>query len=311
MKYVPNLIPDNSKVLPDYFKGDIYKATKTSVARHALMWILGVFFFLSALAFIGHPLMFLMFGLIGFILIPPGHLFLEKKLRFRLTGKIKIIATSVLFIATLPLTSHYSEIDKQEAYQQKLVDEKVAKEKAVAEQKEQQRKDSLAFYIQQSDEFKKAHKIDEANKQLQHALIFASTQTDKEQVERGKIGIASIKAFDLVKAGKYQTALPEINNLLNSEPTNSELLYSRAICYSKTGKIEEAVNDLKPLIQSGNSEAEKLHNKINPIRRKVIGYETLCCDGSTSNARGQGACSHHGGVCNWNHPIYDEYRKYE
>ncbi|MFT4154285.1 tetratricopeptide repeat protein [Parafilimonas sp.] len=310
MRYVPNLIPDNSKVLPDYFKGDVYEVTKKNAARDVIMWLLGAVFFLSALAFIKHPLMLLLFGLIGFILVPPGHKFLEKKLHFRLTPKIKTIAVGGLFLGSIPVFSHYAEIDKQETYQQKLLDEKAAKEKAIAEQKEQQRKDSLAFYIQQSYQFEKAHKIDEANKQLQHALSFASTQADKDQIEKGKIDIAAVKTFNLVKAGKYKAALPEINSLLNSDPSNSELLYNRAICYSKTGKIQEAVDDLKPLIQAGNSEAEKLHDKINPIRKRVAYYVTRCCDGSTSSATGRGACSHHGGVCNWNDPVYEEYRKY-
>lgn len=311
MRYVPNLIPDSSKILPDYFKGDIYKATKKNPAINILMWILGVFFFIGALVFIKHPLMLLVFGLLGFILIPPGHRFLEKKLRFRLTPKIKAIAASAIFLGSMPLSSHYQEIDRQEAYQQKVLDEKAAQEKAVAEQKEQLRKDSLNFYLLQSSQSVKSSKIEEANKQLVHALAFANTEADKNLIEKGKVEIASSKALDLVKAGKYQVALPEISNLLNSDPSNSELLFNRAICYSKTGKIQEAVNDLKPLIQSGNKDAEKLHNKINPLKKRVAYYVTRCWDGSTSSSKGSGACSHHGGVKNWNEPVYEEYRKYE
>ena len=311
MRYVPNLIPDNSKVLPDYFKGSIYNATKKNPLRDTILWVIGIFFFIGALVFIKHPVMTLIFGLIGFILIPPGQQYLERKLKFRLTSKIKTIAASALFIGSVPLTSHYDAIDKKIAYEQKLADEKAAKEKEIADQKEQQRKDSLTFYINQSNLLAKDHKIDAANQQLQYALAFAILPTDKENVEKQKIGIAAIKTSDLVKAGKYQAALPEINNLLNADPSNSELIYNRAICYSKTGKIQEAVGDLKSLIQSGNTEAEKLHDKINPIRKRVSYYVTRCWDGSTSNAKGSGACSHHGGVKNWNEPIYEEYRKYE
>lgn len=310
MRYVPNLIPEKSKVLPTYFKGDIYKATKKNPIRDFVLWILGVLFLITALTFIKHPIMLLLFGVLGFILVPPGHRFLEKKLRFRLTTKIKIIAASLLFIGSLPLTNHYSAIDKQEAYKQKLIDDKNAKEKAIADQKEQQRKDSLTFYINRSNELGKSHKIEDATKKLQYALTFATTESEKEQIEKEKLGLVAIKTLDLVKAGKYKTALPEIENLINSDPTNTELKINRALCYSKTGKIQEAVNDLKPLIDEGNTDAEKLHNKINPIRKSIIGYETLCNDGTTSNARGRGACSHHGGVRNWNNPIYEESRKY-
>lgn len=39
----------------------------------------------------------------------------------------------------------------------------------------------------------------------------------------------------------------------------------------------------------------------------IVEYRTLCNDGeySPSNAKGRGACSHHGGVANWNAPVYD------
>lgn len=311
MRYVPNLIPDTSKVLPDYFKGDVYKAANKNPLRDTLLWVLGIFFLIGALVSIIHPLMTLIFGLIGFILIPPGHRLLERKLKFRLTPKIKTIAASALLIGSVPLTSHYFDVDQKIAYEQKLADEKAAKEKAIADQKEQQRKDSLGFYISQSNQLSKEHKIEEANKQLQFAMAFASLPTDKEQIEKQKIGIAAIKTFDLVKAGKYQAALPEINSLLSSDPSNSELIYNRAICYSKTGKIQEAVNDLKPLVQAGNSEAVKLNDKINPIKKRITGYHRQCCDGSISYSKGRGTCSGHGGVCNWNVPEYEEYRKYE
>jgi tetratricopeptide (TPR) repeat protein len=311
MRYVPNLIPEKSKVLPTYFKGDIYKSAKKNLIRDIAFWILAVIFFITALTFIKHPIMFLLFGFLGFILIPPGHRFLEKKLRFRLTPKIKTIATSLLFVGSLPLTNHYSAIDKEEAYQQKLIDEKNTQEKAIADRKEQQRKDSLTFYIKQSKELGKSHKIDDANKKLQYAMSFASLPTEKEQIEKEKLGLVAIKTFDLVKAGKYESAIPELDNLINSDPANSDLLLNRAICYSKTGKIQEAVNELKPLIQNGNEDAEKLHNKINPIRKRISYYVTRCWDGSTSSSKGSGACSHHGGVKNWNEPVYEEYRKYE
>lgn len=311
MRYVPNLISKSSKVLPDYFKGHIYKPTKKNLIREIFFWIIGVLSFLGALIYIIHPLISLIFGLIGIILIPPGQEFIEKKLRFRLTPKIKTIFSTVLFIGSLPLSSHYSDVDKKLAFEQKLADEKAAKEKAISEKKEQQRKDSLSYYINLSNQFVEKHKLDKANQLLQNAMAFVSLPSDSERIEIKKKDIAYIKTFDLVKSGKYRIALSEINNLLNSDPENSKLIYNRAICYIKTGKIREAVEDLNPLIQSGNSEAEKLHNKINPLKKRVSYYITRCWDGSTSNATGRGACSHHGGVKNWNEPIYEEYRKYE
>lgn len=311
MRYVPDLISDSAKVLPDYFKGAIYHAAKKNKVRDNVLWVIGVFFFIGALVSIKHPVMTVIFGLIGFILIPPGHRYIERKLKFRLTTKIKTIATAALFIFSLPLTGYYANIDEKAAYEQKLADEKTAKEKAIADQKEQQRKDSLAYYIEKGNRFANQHKLEEANRQLYYAKAFALLPADNAQIEKEKISIATIKTFALVKAGKYRAALPEINNLLRTDPSNAELLYNRAVCYSKTGNLQDAVNDLKPLLQAGNANAEKLHDKINPIRRRIIDHETLCCDGTTSSATGRGACSHHGGVCDWNHPVYEESRKYE
>jgi hypothetical protein len=311
MRYVPNLIPESFKVLPDYFKGGIYQPREQNKLLTVIGWILGVFFLIGAVVSIKHPVMTLLFGLLGFILLPPGHRWIEKKFRFRFKTKIKSVLAAGLFVAAIPLTSHYAAIDKQEAHEQQLKEEKEKQEKLEAERKEQQRRDSLNFYIQASDKLEKQHKTDEAIKQLNYALAFASTEEDKSLVAKERTGILAIKTLDLVKAGKYQAALPQINTLLQEDPNNADLLYNRALCFSKTGKIQEAVSDLKAAMQLGNTDAEKLHNKINPLRKRVVGYVTRCCDGSTSDARGRGACSHHGGVCNWNEPVYEEYRKYE
>ncbi len=311
MRYVPNLIPDKSKVLRDYFKGDIYEPRQPNQLLTVLGWIFGVFFLIGALVSISHPLQTLVFGLLGLILLPPGHRWIERKLRFRLTTKVKSILVAAIFISAMPLTNHYNSIDKNEALQLKQKEEQEAKQKEEADKKELERKDSLNYHIQLVSKLKQDHKIDEATKQLGFALAFASTQADKDQISKEKIAISTIKTFDLVKAGKYQNALPELNNLIAQDSSNSDLLYNRAICYSKTGKIQEAVTDLKPLVQAGNSEAIKLHDKINPIKKRITGYHRQCCDGSTSYSDGRGTCSGHGGVCNWNVPEYEEYRKYE
>lgn len=311
MAYVPNLIPERSKVLPDYFMGERYAITRKNSHNDALMWTLGIPCFLAALGSIAHPLLLLLLGLTGFVLIPPGHKLLEHKLRFRLTNRIKAIACGMLFILALPLGIHYADADKQLALQEQLLQEQTEKEKAITIQKEQQRKDSLAYHVALSKQLGHRHKTQEAAGELRRALAFAGTPSDHDLLAKATTDIATIRTTDLVKAGNYKEALAEIDGLLTADPSNTDLLYSRAVCYSKTGNIQDAVKDLMPLLKAGNREAKKLHDKINPVRKKIVGYETLCCDGSMSSARGRGACSHHGGVCDWNHPIYEEYRKYE
>lgn len=53
---------------------------------------------------------------------------------------------------------------------------------------------------------------------------------------------------------------------------------------------------------------EKSHTEqVTNYEKKVVGYCTLCSDGtySPSCATGRGACSHHGGVAQWNAPKYE------
>lgn len=311
MRYVPNLIPDKSKVLRDYFKGDIYAEREPNQTLTALSWILGVVSFICAITFITHPALSFVFALLGFILIPPGHRWIERQLRFRFTTKVKSIVCAALFITAMPMTSHYKDIDNQLDNQLKLKAEQEQKDKIEAEQKDIIRKDSLDFYILKSSKLTEAHKTDDALKQLDKALAFATLAEDKDRIQKEQIGISSIKIFDLIKTGKYQTAIPQLNNLIARDGNNSELIYNRAICYNKIGKIQEAVTDCKAAMQLGNGDAEKLYNKINPIRKRLTGYITLCCDGSTTSRKGRGTCSGHNGVCNWNEPVYEEYRKYE
>ncbi len=311
MKYVPDLIPKDIKVLPDYFKGNIYASSTKNKSASILFYIGATIFFIAAIVNIKHPLLTLLFGSIGFILLPQGHRWLERQFRFRFTPKIKSVFGAALFVTAVPFVGQYQKVDKQEAYELKVKTEKEAADKIVADKKEQQRKDSLNFYLQSAATLEKSSKIDEALNKISYASNFSPTETEKSEIANAKNHVLATKTFALVKQGKYAAAIPELSNFLASDPSNSDLLYNRAVCYSKIGKIQEAVTDLKPLLQSGNQEANKLHDKINPIRKKIIGYETLCCDGTTSNARGRGACSNHGGVCNWNHPIYEESRKYE
>lgn len=311
MRYVPDLIPKDIKFLPDYFKGNIYASATKNKSASILFYIGATIFFIAAIANIKHPLLTLLFGSISFILLPQGHRWLEKQFRFRLTPKIKSVFGAALFVTSVPFVGHYQTVDKQEAYELKVKTEKEAAEKLAADKKEQERKDSLNFYLQAAATLEKSSKIDEALNKISYASNFSPTETEKSEIANAKNHVLATKTFALVKQGKYAAAIPEINNLLSSDPSNSDLLYNRAICYSKTGKIQEAVTDLKPLLQSGNEEANKLHEKINPLRKRVSYYVTRCWDGSTSSSKGSGACSHHGGVKNWNEPVYEEYRKYE
>lgn len=62
------------------------------------------------------------------------------------------------------------------------------------------------------------------------------------------------------------------------------------------------------------AEPERSHvETITTYTKEIVGYCTLCNDGtrSPSCATGRGACSHHGGVAEWNAPIYKDVPHYE
>lgn len=62
------------------------------------------------------------------------------------------------------------------------------------------------------------------------------------------------------------------------------------------------------------AEPEQSHvETVTTYTKEIVGYCTLCNDGtrSPSCATGRGTCSHHGGVAEWNAPIYNDVPHYE
>lgn len=311
MKYLPNLIPEKSRVLTDYFKGDVYQARRPNAFLTFLGWVLSICIFIVAVMSIKHFALAIIIAVLGFIFLPPGHKWIQRVGRFQMNYKIKAGFCCFLILCILPLKNYYQQIDVQEERIHKLQLEKIAFERKEAQKKDMQRKDSMSFYIQKSHELKNKHKTQEALEKLNKALTFAKENTEIKFIYEEQVKILSLKAVALVKSGNYKGAITELNSLISKDANNIILRYNRAICYNKLGKTQEAVTELKVAIQLGSKEAEKLYEKINPIRKRIVDYVTRCCDGSTSQATGRGACSHHGGVCNWNEPVYEEYRKYE
>lgn len=310
MKYVPNLIPEKSKVLKHYFKGNINNTKKIKPSMNILRWIGGFFFLLFALLSLRHPLLTILFGFLGFMILPFGHNWLENKFRFILTIKIKSVFAFIILMCSLPLLAHYSAVDKKEAHLLKLKLENEERVRIELDRKEKIRNDSLSYYINAGSQFANKHKTDDAVKQLKKAALFSKLPVDNERITIEENNISTIKIFDLIKAEKYKLAIPQLDALILKEGDTANLFYNRALCFSKTGKIKEAVDDCMHAIKLGDQKSDKLYNKINPIKKRVAYYVTRCCDGSTSSSTGRGTCSHHGGVCDWNEPVYEEYRKY-
>ncbi|MCW3466443.1 tetratricopeptide repeat protein [Chitinophaga nivalis] len=313
MKYIADIIPSNAKVLPDYFKAGTSNRSNVSVVTKITGNLLAGIFFLFALGSIPHPLLALLSGLMGIGLLPAAYPWISRKLQFDYTPAVRRITYAILLVPFLGLVTYYSKVDAKVAGERQVVAQRQQQEQAVIHAKDSIRRDSLRNYLALLKEKQTTGKLaaTEAGDMLAKSFSMAESPEEKQQVQVIKFDIDKDITLKLVKAGQYKPAITALTDLLAQAPEDVSLLYNRALCYDKTGAPEEAVRDLRQAMKTGSQDAEKYHDKINPERKRVIGYVTRCCDGSTSNAKGRGACSSHGGVCNWNDPVYETYRKYE
>lgn len=311
MKYFPDLIPKTSKVLPGYFKGSMQERKAKNKVVQAIYAVAGVLFSISAFLHVRHFLLFLLPAALGFVLIPPGHLLIEKMLRFELTNKIKLSFTSLLLLIILPVYAHYSTIDLQLKNAEAVRLATLKRQEERTEKLNQLRMDSLAYFLKKVDSFNKAGNLKLSEKLINQSYKLCASAEERQQVDKRQTEYVFSQAAFFLKAGEYKASLEQLEALSTAGHSSPEIAYSKAVCLSKLGRNQEAVAYLKPLVQTGDYKAQRLYDKVNPIRRSVAGYVTRCCDGSTSNARGRGACSWHGGVCNWNEPVYTESRQYE
>lgn len=304
-KYVPDLLPNQPRFDIDSGVISDEKNNKSkSKVFQLFLYILAIIFFAFSLVFIFTRFwQGVLFLTIGLVLLPNVHNWIEKTLRFKFNILPRIIFIVILLVLTIILDNSYEKKEKQIAENKRIAEENERLAKEEAERIEKVRVDSLLMLHNSAIKQINENKLEEAYNSIQIALMLSETDEEKNKSN-------SINADYLVKSGKYLEAIELFTVLIHNRYNLSDVYYKRALCYQKTNKIQETVDDLKQSINLGNGEADKLHEKINPIRRKIVGYVTLCCDGTTSDSRGRGACSQHGGVCDWNHPIYEEYRKY-
>ncbi len=305
MKYVPDLIPEQHKVKSLNFEK---QATKQ---KHPSWWTaistIGVIFFLfgSLVTIFSRFLVGVTFLSVALLMIPKVHSFIESSLRFKFSWIIKTILIVILLLPLSFLNKHYAEIEAEQARLDKIEQERIERneveKKLEAEKIENERIERLASYLTTSDKLFRKKKTTEAISLLDSALLIAKSEKDT---------ITTIKLDYLLKSKRYSEAIDIYNTKISQQSNLGENLYLRAVCLSKQNKTQEAVNDLHRSIELGYEKSQIMYDKINPERKRVIDYITRCCDGSSSRAKGSGACSHHRGVCNWNEPVYQTYRKY-
>ncbi len=306
-KYVPNLLPEKPKFDFDERILSNYN-WKKNISGQKVLKILsyivgGLIMFASVGGLISRFWQGLFIFLIGFIILPKGQSIIEKYLKFTFSLWMKIIVISMLLFGAISINAHY---ENKEMIATKIKKENLEKEKQKAElekQKEQERQDSLSSYSQAIVTYLSNKNVDKASVYIQEMPMYLKTKEDTLKYNLLRVDY-------LMQAKQFRDAKDLLTQFIDNDYNLSETYFKRAKCFIQLYSTKEAVEDLKHAISLGNEEANTLHNKINPIKKKFVGYTTLCCDGTTSSNSGRGACSGHNGVCDWNHKVYQEYREY-
>ena len=229
---------------------------------------------------------------------------IENGLRFQFTPKLKAYTLGALSFTSVLTGFQYRDRVDQAVIRERMAILATQKAEEAAKRKETARLDSLETLMNQAQASLKKGSYNKAIGLFNQSARFA-TSNDAEQQQRLHEGLAT----SYTRTKQYRLAILEYDA---AGSLDGEQLYQRALCYQQVGRKAEALTNLLKASEAGHRPATKLYDKLNPLLRKLLYYQTVCCDGSDSpsNAKGRGACSHHGGVCNWNKPIYETYRSY-
>jgi tetratricopeptide (TPR) repeat protein len=198
-----------------------------------------------------------------------------------------------------------AEQQRQTEIAEKLEQERVAKEK------EQRRLDSLNYHLNLAQQHFEKRKTMEAVQEYEMAWPFMDPNTK---------GMLGYKIANILFAKKqYEKALGYYWHAKSSSDYRDTLHYNKAMCLVKVGDVSAAVSALRQSPER-TPRIQALFNKVNPVRtrasyvdkpvqkKRVAYYSILCRDGSTSySSSRRGTCSRHGGVADWNHPVYETY----
>jgi hypothetical protein len=273
-------------------------------------YLIGFGILIWSISFFKHWIPLAMFGLSSLIIVPRLYNWLKQTIKMGLRNVIASILSIFIFLlaAAIAIATYQNSIKKEVA--SGIIAEKRFNESLEKQKKKQQLQDSFNHYYSSAKKLLQRRKKKDALKELQRAEVFAS-EDEKSTINSETTKLYSSLAETFFKDKEYKEAIQAYTTLIESNRSNSDYIYKRAKCYVEMNRMQEAVNDLKRAIDLGDKPAILLHEKINPIKKKIAYYVTRCRDGTTSNAKGQGACSHHGGVRNWNEPVYEEYREYK
>ncbi len=234
-------------------------------------------------------------------------LLLVSTFKFTLTKKVQSIALIALLLLNVPFAIAFGKERSrlEQVNQTQLLNQQKAK------LDEKQRIDDLNSCLRRIDSLYHKGEIDLALLELDKADLMVENAAEKADVNQIRIEVSLVKTKQLVKRRQYNMAIDLLTSLHTLDTSNIHVLYQRANCFVKIKRIEEAVKDAKRAMILGHNDAGKLYDKINPLKRRIAYYCTLCNDSTYSQATGQGACSYHRGIARKNYPVYEISRKYE
>jgi tetratricopeptide (TPR) repeat protein len=300
-KYIPNIIPEKHRILDEYFKDCPTQSTDDKWS--SLLEKTAKFFFIIAFLLLFFSIwVSISLALIASIISPKFHNLIEKKLNFKYTQRLRLKSIAVLMLPVFIIGgNNYVEFKKQEQ-----IAAEIELRRIEAEENQQKlraiRKDSLVMYVSLAESQIANRNFRKSIEYYKESLRF----TDDDN--RGGVTICLGNAY--FELHDYKRALVEYEK---SVTTDAGYFYRKGVCYKKSRDTISALRNFKTASNLGHEESSKEYEKLNPMLKRVIAYRTRCCDGtySPSNSKGRGACSHHSGVCNWNEPQYQNYRKYE
>ena len=115
MPYLPNLIPEKDKVIPEYFHKQSTVGAKVKAPVAVGPILLGLLFLFIAIYFIRYAGFAALFGLLALFCTGAGKRWLENAGRFRMTGAARLVIYGIILAVSVPIYLAYQHQDEVDA----------------------------------------------------------------------------------------------------------------------------------------------------------------------------------------------------
>lgn len=318
--YVEDLVNPKYYVYLDFDNLISYTEYENHSSQNVLRTSISILMFIAmVVCLINHWWIALTFSvLLAFFSFPKTSRWLQNLMKVTFPNKFFWIVTLFLLMSSFFSMGIHKHVDNLNAAKAAALAEqqrqteiaKQLEQERIAKEIEQQRLDSLSYHLSMARTLFANKKAMESVQEYKLALFFSDSES--------KSTISYELANILYAKKQYEEALMYYK-FVNNDPNRLDTLqYNKAICYVKAGILATAVSELRQSVETNR--VRTLFNKINPVKtrvsyvdkpvqkKRVAYYTILCRDGSTSSSSSRrGTCSRHGGVADWDHPVYETY----